>query len=154
MPSASGLAEFRQGISLLRKGHSSEALEYLRRAAEMEDHNATYISFLGVSVARAQRDWSGAVELCKTALNLKRGDAQLYLNLAEVYESAGRRDIAMETLDSGLRRCGTDARIERMRGRFEKRRLPILPFLKRSHFLNRSLGRLRHRLSKYFGRKP
>jgi tetratricopeptide (TPR) repeat protein len=153
MPSASGLAEFRQGLSLLRKGHSSEAVAYLRRAAEMEDHNATYISFLGVSMARAQRDWAAAVELCKTALNLKRDDAQLYLNLAEVYESAGRRDIAVETLDSGLRRCAADARISRMRGRFEKRRSPILPFLKRSHFLNRRLGRLRHRLLKAFRSK-
>ena len=152
MPNASGLAEFRQGISLLRKGHSSEAVAYLRRAAEMEDHNPTYISFLGVSMARAQKDWAAAVELCKTALNLKRGDAQLYLNLAEVYESAGRRDIAVETLDSGLRRCGADVRIARMRGRFRKRRSPVLPFLKRTHFLNRTLGGLRQRLLIHFSK--
>ena len=148
MPNASSLAEFRQGMALLRQGQSSEALEYLRRAAELNQENPTYMSFLGVSMARAKRNWEAAAELCKTALNLRRNDAQLYVNLADVYVSAGRRDIAVETLDSGLRRCGADARIARARGRLTKRRSPVLPFLGRGNLLNRSLGKLRHRLLK------
>lgn len=54
MPDNSGLAEFKQGISLLRKGHSAEALEYLQRAAELKQQNPYYLSFLGVSMGRAQ----------------------------------------------------------------------------------------------------
>jgi len=146
MADNAGLAEFKQGIELLRKGQSAEALECLRHAAELKQQNPYYISFLGVSMARAERKWAPAVELCKTALSLKRNDAQLYLNLAQVYVSAGRREDAVQTLDNAVSYCGTDARIRRMRGRLGRRGSPILPFLERENFLNRSLGKLRHRV--------
>jgi tetratricopeptide (TPR) repeat protein len=53
-------------------------------------------------LARAQSKWTAAVELCKTAINMQRKKAQLYMNLADVYVSAGRRDRAIETLDTAL----------------------------------------------------
>jgi Flp pilus assembly protein TadD len=148
MPDNAGLAEFKQGISLLRKGHSAEALEYLQRAAEMKQQNPYYLSFLGVSMARAQAKWPAAVELCKTALSMRRNEPQLYVNLAEVYVSAGRRDRAVETLDTAVKYCGADARIGRMRGKLGKRLSPVLPFLERSNLVNRKLGELRQRLLK------
>ena len=150
MPDGSGLADFKQGIALLRKGQPSEALEYLRRAFELEQHNPYYLSFMGVSLARAQGKCTAAAELCKTAINLKRKEAQLYMNLADVYVSAGRRDRAIETLDNALIYCKADARIIRARGRLQKRRPPVLPFLERGNLLNRSLGRLRHRALRRF----
>lgn len=148
MPDDSGLADFRQGVSLLRKGRSSEALEYLRRAAGLAEQNAYYLSFLGVCLARAQSKWTAAVELCKTAINMKRKEAQLYMNLADVYVSAGRRDLAIEALDTALIYCKADVRVIRARGRLQKRRPSVLPFLERGNVLNRSLGRLRHRVLK------
>ena len=146
MPDNAGLAEFKQGIELLRKGQSARAVECFRLAIELKQQNPFYISFLGVAMSRAQGQWAAAVELCKTAINLKRNDAQLYLNLAEVYVSAGRRDIAVETLDTASRYCAPDARIGRMRGRLGRRGSPVLPFLERGNPLNRGLGKLRHRL--------
>ena len=144
MAEDSALAEFKQGIGLLRKGHSVEALQYLRHASELQQQNPYYLSFLGVAVARAQRKWSEAVKFCETALSLKRNEAQLYLNLAEVYLSAGRRDDAVEVLDRGLIYFKADARIRRARANLGSRCRPVLPFLEREHFLNRSLGKLRH----------
>jgi Flp pilus assembly protein TadD len=146
MADNAGLAEFKQGIELLRKGHSAEALEYLQQAARLKQQNPYYLSFLGVSMARAERKWAPAVELCKTALSLKRNDAQLHLNLAQVYVSAGRREDAVQALDTAVSYCGTDARIRRMRGRLGRRGSPVLPFLERDNFLNRGLGKLRHRV--------
>ena len=146
MAEQSALAEFKQGIELLRNGKSDEAVEYLRHAAELKQQNPYYLSFLGVSVARAQRKWAAAVELCETALSLRRSEAQLYLNLAEVYVSAGRRDDAVEALDRGLHYLSADPRIRRARANLGRRRSPVLPFLDRGHFLNRSLGKLRHRV--------
>jgi Flp pilus assembly protein TadD len=139
------LAEFKQGITLLRNGYSAEAVEYLQQAAELEQQNPYYLSFLGVSIARAQRKWAAAVTFCEVALTLKRNEAQLYLNLAEVYLSAGRRDDAIETLDKGLRFCQDDVRIGRVRASLGKRGVPVLPFLERGHVLNCGLGKLRHR---------
>jgi Flp pilus assembly protein TadD len=147
MAENSALAEFKQGISLLRNGHSAEALEYLRHAAELEQQNPYYLSFLGVSVARCQRKWAAAVKLCETALSLRRSEAQLYLNLAEVYVSAGQRDDAVAVLDRGLIYFKADARIRRARANLGRRCPPVLPFLERGHILNRSLGKLRHRVS-------
>jgi Flp pilus assembly protein TadD len=148
----SALAEFKQGINLLRNGHSAKAIEYLRHAAELEQQNPYYLSFLGVSVARAQWKWAAAVELCETAVKLKRSEAQLYLNLAEVYVSAGRRDDAVAVLDRGLIYFRVDARIRRARANLGSRCPSVLPFLERGHFLNRSLGKLRHRMSGRLGK--
>ena len=146
MADNAGLDEFKQGVELLRKNQPAKAAEFFRHAAGLKRQNPYYLSFLGVSMVRSQGHWGAAVELCKTAVNLKRDDAQLYLNLAEAYVSAGRRDIAIETLDTASRFCKTDRRIARMRGRLGKRRSPVLPFLDRGNFLNRGLGKLRHRV--------
>ena len=147
MADNSALAEFKQGIKLLRNGNSAEALEYLRHAAELKQQNPLYLSFFGVSIARAQRKWGAAVELCEAALRLRRNEAQLYLNLAEVYVSAGRRDDAIEILDTASKYCVVDARLGRVRSSLGRRTPPVLPSLERGHFLNRSLGKLRHRMS-------
>jgi predicted Zn-dependent protease len=110
----------------------------------LEQYNPYYLSFFGVSVARAQRKWAAAVNLCEIAVSLKRDEAQLYLNLAEVYVSAGRRDDAIEILDTASTYCPANARIKQMRGSLGRRDSPVLPFLGRGHFLNWSLGKLRH----------
>jgi Flp pilus assembly protein TadD len=153
MAEHAALAEFKQGIKLLQNGQSVEALEYLRHAAELNQQNPYYLSFLGVSVARAQRKWTAAVKLCETALSLRRSDAQLYLNLAEVYVSAGRRDDAVAVLDRSLMYLRVDARIKRARASLGKRTSPVLSFLDRGHFLNRSLGKLRHRVFGHLGKQ-
>ncbi len=145
MAQTTAFAEFKQGITLLRNGYSAESVEYLQHAVELEQQNPYYLSFLGVSIARAQRKWLAAVRFCETALTLKRNDAQLYLNLAEVYLAAGQRDDAVETLDAGLRSCPGNSHIRRVRASLGKRGAPVLPFLGRGHFLNYSLGKLRHR---------
>src|SRR6202790_2188758 len=147
MADHSALGEFKQGIKLLRSGQSAEAFEYLKHAAELNQQNPYYLSFLGVSVARAQRKWAAAVKLCETALSLRRNEVQLYLNMAEVYVSAGRRDDAVEVLDKALIYFRTDPRIRRARANLGMRSSPVLPFLERGHFLNRSLGKLRRRVS-------
>ena len=146
MPENAGVADFKQGIELLRKGQPAKALECFRRAVDLQQHNPFYISFLGVSTARSQGKWAASVDLCKTAVSLKRNEVQLYLNLAEVYMAAGRRDHAVETLDAASRYCAADRRVDRMRGNLGRRSAPVLPFLDRNNFLNRRLGRLRHRL--------
>lgn len=152
MPDNAGLAEFKQGIELLRKGQPVKAIEYLRHATELKQQNPYYLSFLGVSMARAKQQWGTAAELCKTAVSLRRNEPQLYLNLAEVYVSAGRRDNAVDTLDAALRYCGADRRVDRMRGKLGRRSEPVLPFLERDNFLNRGLGKLRYRMLQRLGK--
>jgi len=147
MADITALSEFKHGVELLRNGFAADALEYLRHASELEPRNAHYLSFLGVAIGRAQREWYAAAHLCETALHSRRNEAQLYLNLAEVYVGGGRRKDAVKLLDTALKHCGNDVRLVHLRGRLEKRSAPVLPFLGRKHFLNRNLGKLRHAVS-------
>jgi predicted Zn-dependent protease len=124
----------------------------LRRAFESDKHNPFYISFLGLSIARAQRNWHQAAELCEIAVQLKPTEVQFHLNLAEVYASAGLREKALDKLNDALERFGDDVRIKQARSRVENRRNPVVPFLGRKHFLNRGLGKLRHRAMKRLGK--
>jgi predicted Zn-dependent protease len=146
------VAEFKQAVKHLREGYPEDALDYFRHAVEREKGNPYYLSFLGVCIARAQRKWDEALELCEAALRSKRNEPQFYLNLAEVYACAGRRGDAIEILDGGLTYCGTDDRIRRARNRFGKRGSAVLPFLERHHFLNKNLGKLRHGFSEMIAR--
>jgi tetratricopeptide (TPR) repeat protein len=144
-------AEFTEGIKLLKNEYPQKALERLQRAYECDKHNPYYISFLGLSIARAQRKWDRASELCEMAVQLRPTEMQFHLNLGEVYAAAGLREKALDKLDRALERFGQDARLKQARSRIEKRRNPVLPILGRGHFLNRELGKLRHRAMKQLG---
>lgn len=146
------MVEFKQGVELLKNDYPQKALARLRRAFECDQHNPYYISFLGLCIARAQRKWVKAYELCEIAVQLKPAEIQFHLNLAEVYASAGLREKALDKLDDALLRFHGDARIKQARSKVENRRRPILPFFGRAHFLNRGLGKLRHRALKSLGK--
>ena len=101
------------GLELLKNEYPQKALVRLRRAFESDKHNAYYSSFLGLAIARAQRKWDQASELCETAVRLNPKEIQFHLNLGEVYASAGLREKALDKLDHALRLFGEDARLSR-----------------------------------------
>ena len=142
------MLEFREGLELLKNEYPEKAVEKLRLAFENDRRNPYYISFLGLSIARAQQDWEHALELCETAVRLNRKEIKFHLNLVEVYSLAGWREKALHKLDSALQLFGNDSRLKRARAKVVERRSPVLPFLERGHFLNRELGKLRHRMLK------
>ena len=143
-------AEFKEGVKLLKNDYPQKALVKLQSAFESDKHNPYYISFLGVSIARAQQNWAQASELCDRAVQLNPKEIQFHLNLAEVYALADLREMALHKLDYALGLFDNDPRLERARSKVEKRRAPVLPFFGRRHFLNRKLGKLRHRILKHF----
>lgn len=147
------VADFKEGLAMLKNGYPQKAVVRLRRAFESEKSNPYYLSFLGLSIARAERKWDQASELCEIAVQLRRKEAQFHLNLAEVYQLAGRRIQAIDTLEAALELFSDDERLKRARGRVEKRRSPVLPFLARDNALNRHLGKLRHRALKRTGKE-
>jgi tetratricopeptide (TPR) repeat protein len=146
------VTDFKEGVDLLKNGYPQRALVRLRRAFECERRNPYYLSFLGLSIARAERKWDQASELCEVAIHLKRNEVQFHLNLADVYAAAGRRTQAIDTLDAALELFSNDARLKRARTRIEKRRSPVLSFLGRDNALNKQLGKLRHRALKRTGK--
>jgi Flp pilus assembly protein TadD len=146
MADSMALAEFKQGMRMLRDKKSKAALAHFQKAAEMEQQNPYYMSFAGVALARAEKKWAAAVKLCETAVSLKRNEPQLHLNLAEVYVAAGRREDALTTLERAAASFGRHAGVQRARLRLGSRRSPVLPFLGRQNVLNKQLGMLRRRI--------
>ncbi len=57
---------------------------------------------------------------------MKVNHAQLYLNLAEVYQQGGRTSEAIGILEKGLVSAGRDFRIRRALERIGVRRAPVL----------------------------
>src|SRR5712671_7820409 len=121
--------EFKQGLALLRDDYAVKALPHMRRAAELDKNNPYYMSYLGVVLARSEEKFGEAERLCDAAVRLKRNQAQLYLNLAEVYATAGRRDEAVEALQAGLKFARRDIRLNIAMNKLTQRRAPIFAFL-------------------------
>jgi tetratricopeptide (TPR) repeat protein len=144
--------EFREGVELLKGEYPKKAVVKLKRAYESDKHNPYYISFLGLAIARAEKKWVEAWELCERAVELRPKEIHFHLNLAEVYALAGERGSVLDTLDKALLLFGKDERLERARAKADSRRAPLLPFLGRDNFLNRGLGRLRHVILKKLSR--
>src|SRR4030088_860159 len=143
--------EFKTGLNLLRDNYAEKALPHMRRAVDLDRNNPYYMSYLGVVLARSERKGGEAERLCDTAVRMKRNQAQLYLNLAEVYTAAGRREEALEVLDAGLKYARRDIRLTIAKNRLVPRENPVLAFLSRQHPFNRQLGRIRHRALQAFG---
>jgi hypothetical protein len=78
-------------------------------------------------------------------MRMNRRNAQLYLNLAEVYVAADRKQDAADILARGLHYAPHDRRLNMALDRLAMRRPAVLQFLPRQHILNRNLGRIRHR---------
>ena len=136
--------EFRAGLAFLRGGDARKALPHLRSALDQDPDNPFYISYVGVAVAAAEQKWAEAEKLCHSAMRMNRRQAQLYLNLAEVYVAADRKQDAADILARGLHFASHDLRLKIALDRLAMRRPPVLTFLPRTHAINRNLGRLRH----------
>lgn len=144
--------EFKTGLTLLRDNYANKALIHIQRAAELEKNNPYYMSYLGVALARTEKKWADAERMCDTAVRMKRNQAQLYLNLAEVYMSSGRKDDAREALIAGMKYARRDIRLHIAMAKLTPRRSPVFTFLERKHPLNRHFGMLRHKTMRVFGR--
>src|SRR5215470_10157411 len=152
MTETEAFKEFKQGLALLRDNFAEKALPHMEKAAKLEKNNPYYMSYLGVVLARSEKKWAEAEQLCDSAVRMKRSQAQLYLNLAEVYATAGRREDAVEALQAGLKFARRDVRLSMALNRLTERRTPVFSFLGRKHPLNRQLGMLRHRAMQVFGK--
>ena len=138
--------EFREGLAMMRDGEAEKAKALLRQASERDPENPYYLSYYGLSLAYAEGKWADAERLCHTAICRGRRQAQLYLNLAEVYAASGRKQAAADTLTRGLQYMPADMRLQSEIGKLATRRPPVVRFLPRAHVVNRMFGFLRHRV--------
>lgn len=142
----SGVPEFKEALRLLRDGHRNEALLHVQRAFRLVPQNPFYMSYTGLLMATVEKRFAEAESLCKEALRIQHNHAQLYLNLAEMYQTAHRKADAIDVLKKGFVSTGRDRRVRSALYKYQLRRPPLFGFLSRSNPLNRILGKWRHRL--------
>src|SRR5260370_3253760 len=128
--------EFKTGLTFLRDNYAVKALPHMRRAVDLDKNNPYYMSYLGVVLARSEGKWGEAERLCDSAVRMKRNQAQLYLNLAEGYATAGRRDDAVDALTTRLKFARRHVRLTISMNKLTARRAPVLRFLGRRQLLN------------------
>ncbi len=135
---------FREAVRLHDHHDERGALLKYREAVELDGSNPKYLTTLGITVCRVQKNFPLAEQLCRKALRKAHNNPQLHLNLAEVYENFGKKDQALATLRNGLKFTMRDSRIKEQIRILGLRRPPIFGFLGRTHPLNIFLGKIRH----------
>jgi tetratricopeptide (TPR) repeat protein len=138
---------FKEGLTHYRNGYWGKALEKLREAVDLDKQNSTYVAYLSLLVALATKGYDEAEKLGHLALKLDRKNVQAYLNLSEVYVRARRKGDAVEALREGLKFTKRDKRLLKALEKVGLRKPPVLSFLGRSHPINKTLGRMRYKLS-------
>jgi predicted Zn-dependent protease len=147
------MKEFKDGLDALRNNFPRQALVHLKNAVDLDKTNPFFLSYLGLAIAMVDGNFIEAEDLCDEAVRKQRTQPELYLNLAEVYRLAGKKEDAIDTLTTGLRNTKRDARLAAALRKMGMRRPPVLTFLDRDNFLNVQLGKLRYKVLKGRGNK-
>jgi predicted Zn-dependent protease len=146
MPAESSQRTFRLGLDYLRHNHLPEAANAFRCLFKEAPENPLYMSYYGLILALFERNYQDGINFCRAAILLAVCESELYVNLSRVYSKAGQRKKALEALVEGLKYAANKTQLLGEMKRLGYRRRPVLPFLPRDHFLNKSLGKLTHRL--------
>lgn len=136
-----------RGIDLCRKGDWSRGMRLLKWVAESEERSARpglFYSFLGYGIALHEQRYPEALKLCEHSIKVEFYQPDNYWNLARTHLLADDRRKASQAVRKGLAIDPHHPELLAMAREMGIRRSPVLPFLSRSHPLNRILGSLRH----------
>jgi tetratricopeptide (TPR) repeat protein len=147
MGNTEALREFKEGLDNLHNRFPRQGLVHLKRAVELDKDNPFYRSYLGLAVAKVEGNTAEAENLCYDAMKKQRNQPELYLNLAEVYRLADKKEDAIDCLTTGLKLTRQDARLAEALEKMGRRRPPVLSFLDRRNFLNVQLGKIRYKVA-------
>ena len=148
MPAESHQRTFQQGLQYLRQNHLAEASNAFRALFKTEPDEPCYLSYYGLIVALHEKNFQDGINFCRAAILRASCEAELYVNLCRVYARGGQRKKALETLVEGLKFASDKPSILTEMRRMGCRRKPVLRFLPRDHFLNKSLGKFTYQFRK------
>jgi tetratricopeptide (TPR) repeat protein len=140
----------KQGREAIKQEHWIAAVDvYSQYCERMTERDLTVpagvLASYGLALGHTRRLKEG-LELCKKAVSFDRRSPHAYASLARLYLLAGSRKSAVETVARGLVYAPGHPVLSKLQTEVGVRRRPVFSFLPRSSSLNRSLGRLLHRL--------
>ncbi|MFZ5876159.1 MAG: hypothetical protein ACOYXU_07085 [Nitrospirota bacterium] len=138
------------GMLYTREGRFEDAHRTLKLAAKQYgEHNiqripSPLLSYYGLCLVALRKDPERGLRYCKRAVNAAVARPDFYLNLGKAYLFLKRKSDAIAAFQHGLE-IADDPRLIAALNRLGTRKLPMIPFLPRRHFLNRYLGLWRAR---------
>jgi uncharacterized protein HemY len=133
-----------KGIDALEKGYIQSAQVLLGQVAEQ--HNTPVVrSYLAYCAAKSQGRVQEAMKICRESIRNDPKDPAQFLLLGRLYLMVNEKEKAMLAFREGIR-VGSDPRILAEMNKLGQRKPAVIPSLKRSHPLNRLLGKLFARL--------
>jgi tetratricopeptide (TPR) repeat protein len=140
-----------RGIDLCRAGKWKAGMDILGRIAEADRQGTElpglFYSYLGYGIARYEKRGREGLALCQHAIKVQFYEPENYVLLARVYLLRHRRGKAIEALQKALQLNARHPEAVKLAREIGFRRRPVLPFLSRSHPINKALGKLRHSMS-------
>lgn len=148
---------FKDGIIACREERWRDGYALLSQVSrEVEDEvtlPSVFYSYLGLSLAHCEGRKEEALGLCRYAIRLELDEAENHLNLARIYFMLRRRKSSIRALRNGLRLSPHHQRLRQLEQQLGIRRPPVLSFLSRSHFINRTLGLARARFQEWLTKR-
>jgi curved DNA-binding protein CbpA len=99
-----------RGIQALQSGDYSRAAEFFEVAIKNKPDEASYHAKLALTLLRAQRSFSRAIEAALKAIELDPYNVDYRLLLAELYEQTGAKSMALKTYEEIIRWDPTNQR--------------------------------------------
>lgn len=130
-----------------RSANANEKMTLYERAHRLDLNDPMAMSYHGMALATMRGAYLQGIVFCEEAVRRVGANPELLVNLAKAYTAASSKREAVRCLRRALTRSGgahSGALSELLK--LGLRRPPVIPFLPRSFFLNKWLGKLRHRL--------
>jgi len=135
----------------LMKGRHQEAYVFLQQAAVVYPEDPFILSYYGCLQALVDKKYRTGVETCKRAIVLLKKQSSsgedvlypvFYLNLGRAYVAAGKKHLAIEVFNRGLRYDnGNRDILQELRALGERKKAPVA-FLDRSNPINKYIGKI------------
>ena len=145
------LASIMEHVSRALEGGDIGAAErHLRLGLQENPENPKLLSYLSICVASAGRELETAEELAKRITREFPLEPAGHLALGKVKLATNKRRYAFQNFQKARDLARSDEHMIQELDKLEPRRLPVFPFLGRSHFLNIWAGKLRFQLERFF----
>jgi len=135
---------FDKGVKTLNEGNILAALSHFEKALIIEK-NPVISSFLAFCIAKERGQVQKAISLCKNAINEDPENSFHYLNLGKIYLLEKEKEEAVNIFRQGLHHEENQQIVAEL-NKLGTRKSLIIPFLKRSNFINKYLGIILSRL--------
>jgi len=152
---------FQKGLAALESKHYQTAIKLIQAAIEQDrvegankGASMRHLSFLGLALVLANGRSEEGLKLCEQATKRDFFDADIFCNLGIARLRLRQKGPAFEAFRKGLALQPKNRRIHEELSRVERRESRVFRGLPRNHFLNRSFGKLRHKMRSLFRRNP